>query len=131
MVLEETVVTSVPFDEAVDRTKEALAAEGFGVLTEIDVQSTLRTKIGKEIDRYVIIGACNPTLAGRAIDAEPSLGVLLPCNVVVREAAGEVVIEAMDPGVMANLVGTEAIGPVADEARRRIGSALERLVPTR
>lgn len=128
MVFEETVVTSMPFDAALALTKEALAAEGFGTLTEIDVQATLRSKIGQEIDRYVIVGACNPTLASRALEAEPRIGVLLPCNVVVREAAGEVLIEAMDPGIMATLVGTDAIAPVADEARRRISAALERLI---
>ena len=128
MVFEEVVVLSLPFDEALARTKEAFAAEGFGTLTEIDVQATLRAKTGKEIDRYVIVGACNPELAGRALDAEPQIGVLLPCNVVVREVDDRVVVEAMDPGVMATLVGTEEIQPIADEARRLVSNALERLV---
>lgn len=127
MVFEETVAMSMPFDEALALTKEAFAAEGFGTLTEIDVQATLKTKTGKEIDRYVIVGACNPTLAGRALDVEPQVGVLLPCNVVVREVEGEVLVEAMDPGVMSTIVGTDAIRPVAEEARRRVSAALERL----
>ena len=127
MIFEETVVLEVPFDEALARTKEAFAAEGFGTLTEIDVQATLAEKIDKEMDPYVIVGACNPGLAGRAIDAEPQIGVLLPCNVVVRQTGGNVVVEAMDPGLMATIVGTEAIRPVADEARRLVSNAMERL----
>lgn len=128
MVFEETVVLSMPFDEALTRVKEALAAEGFGTLTEIDVQATLAEKIGREMDRYVIVGACNPRLAAQALDIEPQIGVLLPCNVVVRESAnGDVVVEAMDPGIMATLVGSDAVRPISDEARELISNALERL----
>ena len=127
MIFEETVVLEVPFAEALARTKEAFAAEGFGTLTEIDVQATLADKIGKEMDPYVIVGACNPGLAGQALDAEPQIGVLLPCNVVVRQTGGNVVVEAMDPGLMATIVGTESIRPVADEARRLVSNAMERL----
>ncbi|HAS12861.1 MAG TPA: ABC transporter ATP-binding protein [Acidimicrobiaceae bacterium] len=127
MIFEETVVLEVPFAEALARTKEAFAAEGFGTLTEIDVQATLADKIGKEMDPYVIVGACNPGLAGQALDAEPQIGVLLPCNVVVRQIGGNVVVEAMDPGLMATIVGTESIRPVADEARRLVSNAMERL----
>lgn len=128
MVFEETVVLSMPFDQALARTREALAHEGFGVLTEIDMQETLRAKTGKEMDRYVIVGACNPVLAGRALDVDPQIGVLLPCNVVVREFDGSVVVEAMDPGMMASIVGSDEIRPIADEARRLIGDALVRLI---
>ena len=131
MIFEETVVLEVPFDEALARTKEAFAAEGFGTLTEIDVQATLADKIGKEMDPYVIVGACNPGLAGRALDAEPQIGVLLPCNVVVRQTGGNVVVEAMDPGLMSTIVGTESIRPIADEARRLVSNAMERLASTR
>jgi uncharacterized protein (DUF302 family) len=131
MIFEETVVLALPFDEALARTKEAFAAEGFGTLTEIDVQATLADKIGKEMDPYVIVGACNPGLAGQALDAEPQIGVLLPCNVVVRQTGGNVVVEAMDPGLMATIVGTEAIRPVADEARRLVSNAMERLASSR
>lgn len=127
MIFEETVVLILPFDQALARTKEELAAEGFGTLTEIDVQATLAEKIGKEMEPYVIVGACNPGLASRALDAEPQIGVLLPCNVVVRQTGANVVVEAMDPGLMATLVGTDAIRPVADEARKLISNALERL----
>jgi uncharacterized protein (DUF302 family) len=127
MIFEETVVLTEPFAEALARTKEAFAAEGFGTLTEIDVQATLADKIGKEMDPYVIVGACNPGLAGQALDAEPQIGVLLPCNVVVRQVGDDVVVEAMDPGLMATIVGTDAIRPIADEARRLVSNALDRL----
>lgn len=130
MVFEESVVLSMPFDEALAQVKSSLAAEGFGTLTEIDVQATLKEKVGKEIARYVIVGACNPLLASRALDVEPRVGVLLPCNVVVREnegSEGGVLVEAMDPGVLAMLVGREEIRPIADEARQLIGDALDRL----
>jgi uncharacterized protein (DUF302 family) len=127
MIFEETVVLDLPFDEALARTKEAFAAEGFGTLTEIDVQATLADKIGKQMDAYIIVGACNPTLAGQALDAEPQIGVLLPCNVVVRQSGGNVVVEAMDPGLMATIVGTESVRPIADEARRLVGRAMESL----
>ena len=128
MVFEEAIVLSLPFDDALVRVKEAFATVGFGVLTEIDVQATLREKLGKEMERYVIVGACNPALASQALDAVPQIGVLLPCNVVVREAEGGVMVEAMDPGVMSTLTGSAAIEPIAADARARIGRALEQLV---
>lgn len=128
MVFEETVVLPLPFDDALDEVKAALAAEGFGTLTEIDVQATLKAKLDKDMDRYVIVGACNPTLASRALDIEPQIGVLLPCNVVVREADGDVVVEAIDPGLMADLTGRDAVAPIADEARQLISNALDRLM---
>lgn len=128
MVFEETIVLSLPFGDALAKTKETLANHGFGTLTEIDVQATLKEKTGKEMDPYVIVGACNPDLAGRALDAEPQIGVLLPCNVVVRESEGKVLVEALDPGMMATLVDTDEIRPVADEARRLISDALDELV---
>lgn len=128
MVFEESVVLNLPFDEALVRTKEAFAAQGFGVLTEIDVQATLKAKIDKDMGRYVIIGACNPGLAGQALDAEPMIGVLLPCNVVVRETERGVEIDAMDPGVMATLSGKESLAPVAEEARRLVSDALDALM---
>jgi uncharacterized protein (DUF302 family) len=127
MVFEEVVALSMPFDEALERTKAALAEQGFGTLTEIDMQATMRAKIDKAMDRYVIVGACNPHLASQALDAEPQIGVLLPCNVVVREAGGQVLVEAMDPGLMATMVDSDDIGPVADEARRLINAVLATL----
>lgn len=124
MVFEETVVLSGPFDEVLASTKSALADQGFGVLTEIDMQQTLRAKIDKEIGRYVILGACNPQLASAALEVEPQIGVLLPCNVVVREADGKVHVEALDPGLMASMTSLDELVPIAAEARRRIGDAL-------
>lgn len=128
MVYEESIVLSTDFDEALRQVKEAFAAEGFGTLTEIDVQATLKTKIDKDMGRYVIVGACNPHLASRALDVEPQIGVLLPCNVVVREDGGNVLVEAADPGIMSTLTGEEEIRPIADEARRLVSSALARLM---
>ena len=130
MIFEETVVLSEPFDAALTRVKSALAAEGFGTLTEIDLQATLAEKVGKEMEPYVIVGACNPHLASQAIDAIPQVGVLLPCNVVVRQTEEGVVVEALDPGLMATMTGNKDIEPTAAEARRLINNALEALTAT-
>ncbi len=108
------------FDEVVGRTRAALADEGFGVLSEIDISGTLRAKIGAELDEYLILGACNPPLAHRAIQADPTIGALLPCNVVVRQTAGGVVVDFMDPGVALDLVDDPNIHEVGIEARERL-----------
>ena len=130
MVFEEGVVLSQPFDEATASVKASLAESGYGTLSEIDVQATLREKLDKQIGRFVIIGACNPSLAGRALDVEPEVGVLLPCNVVLREIDGDkVLVEAMDPGLIATLSGNEELRPIIDESRRLLGAALNRLSP--
>jgi len=92
-----TIRVPVPFAEAVARARDALKAQGFGVLTEIDVQATLRDKLGEDMEPYLILGACNPPLAHRALSADRRIGLLLPCNVVVRAEAGQTVIEALDP----------------------------------
>lgn len=113
-----------PFDEVVPAVRDALRAQGFGVLTEIDVQATLREKLGESMAPYLILGACNPPLAHRAIQADPSIGLLLPCNVVVRADAGQTVVEALDPHVMVELTGLAALRPVADEAASRLAAAL-------
>jgi uncharacterized protein (DUF302 family) len=122
----------VPYghEEAVARTKAALGEQGFGVLTEIDVQATLRAKVGHQMGRYLIFGACNPGLAQRGLAAEQELGGLLPCNVVVyedREAGGETVVAVQDPQVMLDAVGNPALAPVAAEARQRLERALASL----
>jgi uncharacterized protein (DUF302 family) len=130
MIFEEAVLLSGPFDEALARVKAAFASEGFGTITEIDMQATLRAKIGKEMERYVIVGACNPDLASRALDANPQIGVLLPCNVVVRASGDDVVVEAMDPGLMSTISGIEGLQPIAAEAREKIANALARLTTT-
>lgn len=127
MVFEETVVLDKPFDEVVEQVKAAFADQGFGALTEIDLQETLRAKIGRSMDRYLIVGACNPHLASRALDAEPQIGALLPCNVVIRQGPEGVIVEAMDPGVMATLAESVDVEPIATEARRLVGNAMERL----
>jgi uncharacterized protein (DUF302 family) len=119
----------LPFDAAVERTKEALKTEGFGVLTTIDVQQTMREKLGVEFERYVILGACNPTLAHRALTAEHELGLLLPCNVIVHEHDGKTAVSIVDPAQMLGFVGDNpALSDVANEAAsrlRRVVAALQ------
>jgi uncharacterized protein (DUF302 family) len=116
-----------PFTEAVARVRAALAERGFGVLTEIDVTATLRAKLGEQIEDYVILGACNPPFAHQALEVDRSIGLLLPCNVVVRAAAEGTVIEALDPQVMVTLTGRPELKPVADEVSRRLAAALAEL----
>lgn len=113
------------FAGTVERVREALAEEGFGVLTEIDVQATLREKLGEETDPYLILGACNPPLAHRAISAEPQIGVLLPCNVVVRQDDAAVVVDAMDPESVMSVVESPGVGEIAAEVRKRLSSVVE------
>lgn len=127
MVFEESIVVDRPFDEVLAKVKAEFAAVGFGTLTEIDLQKTLHDKIGKEMDRYVIVGACNPDLAAAALDAEPLIGVLLPCNVIVRETDGQVAVDSMDPGLMATMTGEASVEPVANQARELINQALQRI----
>ena len=110
----------MPLGQARPRAEAALRAEGFGVLTEIDVAATLQAKLGVDISPYVILGACNPPLAHRALQIDPSIGALLPCSVVLREQAGETVIEPMDPRAMLDLVGVPGIEALAIEAEARL-----------
>jgi uncharacterized protein (DUF302 family) len=122
-----TLSTTVhrPFAEVLGATRDALKDEGFGILTEIDLADTLMTKIGAEIPPQVILGACRPPLAHAATQAEPSIGVFLPCNVVVRAGDGDTtVVEAMDPDAMVQVTGNAALADVAADATARITRAL-------
>jgi uncharacterized protein (DUF302 family) len=120
-----TIRLPVPFEEAVPRVREALKEQGFGVLTEIDVQATLRDKLGERIEDYLILGACNPLLARQAMEADRHIGMLLPCNVVIRDDDGGTLVEALDPQTMVRVSGEPALRPVADEAARRLHNALQ------
>ncbi len=117
----------VPFDTARTRTIEALKAEGFGVLTEIDVKATLKAKLDKDFRPYVILGACNPQLAHRALEAEIGIGLLLPCNVCVWEEDGGSVVSIAKPETMFELVNRPDVQPVAQEADQRLKRAMEQL----
>jgi uncharacterized protein (DUF302 family) len=118
---------ALKFPEAVARVTEELAKEGFGVLTEIDVAATLKKKLGLDMPPYRILGACNPQFAHKAIEFEPQIGALLPCNVVVREAGGKTRVEIMDPKAVLQLVGRPEIAGIAGEVRARLERVLAAL----
>lgn len=122
-----TIRLDTPFDEAIERVRAALADQGFGVLTEIDVQATLQEKLGEQMEPYLILGACNPPLAHRALGADRQIGLLLPCNVVVRTAEGRTLVEALDPLVMVDISGQPGLEQVAIEVRERLQAALKAL----
>lgn len=118
----------IPFEEAAERTTAALKAEGFGVLTTIDVQQTLKEKLDVDFERYVILGACNPQLAYRGLQAEHELGLLLPCNVIVHEHNGKAVVSIVDPAQMLGVVGENPeLHGVAEEAGRRLRRVVDAL----
>lgn len=118
----------VGYEHGVQRAREALQAHGFGVLTEIDVKATLKQKIDADTRDYIILGACNPKLAHRALQAEPGIGLLLPCNVVVSsDDEGNTVVSAIDPGAMFEVVGRDDVAPIADEVRGLLEQVLAAL----
>ncbi|GIU91224.1 MAG: ABC transporter ATP-binding protein [Acidimicrobiia bacterium] len=120
-----TVVLDVPYEEAVPKVKEAFQTHGFGTLTEIDVKATLQSKIGVEMEPYVILGACNPHLAHQALTADPEVGALLPCNVVVRRDGDRTLVHALDPEVIGRLADVPE--SIAREAGELIQKALDSL----
>ncbi|MBB5518454.1 DUF302 domain-containing protein [Amphiplicatus metriothermophilus] len=114
-------IVDAPFDEAKAKMIESLAAEGFGVLSEIDVSQTLKAKLNVEFPRYVILGACNPKLAHQALKAEERVGVMLPCNIVLRELQNDgVEIAAIDPTAAMAIIGNPSLEKIADQARERL-----------
>jgi uncharacterized protein (DUF302 family) len=119
---------NLSFEQATEAVTQALAKEGFGVLTEIDVAATLKKKLGLERPPYKILGACNPQFAARALEMEPQIGALLPCNVVVRQGAdGKTVVEFMDPNAVLGLVGRPEVAPIAAEVRARLVRVMQAL----
>ena len=121
-----TQTTPLPYRDAVERVRAELKTEGFGVLCEIDVQATLHEKLGVEGEPYLILGACNPPLAHQALQAEPDLGVLLPCNVVVYEREGRTTISAVDAERMLSIVGNDSLMPIAADVRARLARVVEK-----
>jgi uncharacterized protein (DUF302 family) len=115
------------FDDTVARVRAALKDQGFGVLTEIDVRTTLKEKLGEDMEPYLILGACNPPLAHRALAVDRRIGMLLPCNVVVRVDGDATVVEALDPQIMVGVTGQGELASVADEAAARLRAALRAL----
>jgi uncharacterized protein (DUF302 family) len=113
--------------QALERVKALLAEEGFGVLTTIDVAATLKAKLGVEREPYVILGACNPPLAHRALEAEPAVGVLLPCNVDVYQLGGRTIVQAINPRKQFELVSNPGVAPIAEEVAQKLERVLEKL----
>jgi uncharacterized protein (DUF302 family) len=130
MTLAISTTLHTSFDDAVARTRTALADQGFGVLTEIDVKATLKAKLGEDMEDYLILGACNPPLAHRAIGVDREIGLLLPCNVVVRsdrDHPGVVVVDAMDPQIMVQVADAPGLQDVADDAAEKLRAAIDAL----
>lgn len=127
MTYGKTITVNLPFDQAVEATKAALKEQGFGTLMEIDVKATLKEKIGVDKDDYVILGACNPRLANQALELEPQLGLLLPCNVVVRREGDRTIVQALDPEIMVRVSGKDDLEAIASEAGELLDAALDAL----
>ncbi len=119
---------ALPYEKAIEKVRVALKDQGFGVLTEIDIKSKLKEKIGVDFKRYMILGACNPPLAHKALLAEPDIGLLLPCNVIVYEVTDDQsVVAAADPEAMVQVTANETLRTVADDAKKRLKDALAKL----
>jgi len=122
------VTVDLPFAPTLARVRESLTEQGFGVITEIDMQATMKAKLNVEMAPYVILGACNPKFAHEALELEPSLGVLLPCNVVVRQASQDsTIVEAIDPATMVELTGNQEMAGVSTQVGARLSAALAAL----
>lgn len=124
------ITVDAPFADTVRRVRDELKEEGFGVLTEIDMTATMREKLDREMEDYVILGACNPPLASAALEVDRSIGLLLPCNVVVRATDGGTAVEALDPQIMVELSDNPQLAKVADDAAARLRRVLDRLATT-
>ncbi|WP_138841749.1 DUF302 domain-containing protein [Rhodococcus pyridinivorans] len=130
MALALTATLRTSFGDAVERTRKALSEQGFGVLTEIDMKATLKAKLGEDMEDYVILGACNPPLAHRAVTVDRQIGLLLPCNVVVRtdpEDPDTVVVDAMNPQMMVQVADSPGLSDVADDATTALQAAIDSL----
>ncbi|WAC53908.1 DUF302 domain-containing protein [Gordonia sp. SL306] len=130
MQLGYSTTLTTTFDDAVSRTRDALAEQGFGVLTEIDVTATLKQKLDADMEQYLILGACNPSLAHGALDVDRQIGLLLPCNVVVRDDtdnAGTVIVEAMNPDIMVQVTDAPGLRDVAAAASEKLQAAIAAL----
>lgn len=119
--------TNLSYEEAVERTKELLQEAGYGVLSEIDIQAKLKEKLGVERGPYTILGACNPPLANEGLDAEPELGALLPCNVIVYEKEGCTHVAAVEPETMLSVVENEKLGEIAEQVRQDLKQVVEEI----
>ncbi len=122
-----TTTVELPFADAVERVRAELAEEGFGVLAEIDVQATLKAKLGVDREPYLILGACNPPLAHGALEAEPDLGLLLPCNVIVYQQGDRTRVAAIDAERMLSIVDNDDLAPTAAEVRRKLAAVIDRV----
>ncbi len=118
-------LVNLTYEEAINRVTEELKKEGFGVLTTIDVKETLKKKLGVDFDKYIILGACNPPFAYKALQAEYDLGLLLPCNVVVYERDGKVFVSAFDPMVMTQMIDNPALKEIAQEVRKKLERVIQ------
>ena len=127
MQYERSITVDLPYAEAVAKVKELLGEQGFGVLSEIDVRATLKEKRNVEMEDYIILGACNPDLAHRALEVDRSIGVLLPCNVVVSADGDRSRVQILDPQTMSSVTGLDDLQPVADEASDRLQAVLDTL----